>query len=313
MAARGTRGTRGGVTAATTPTTYSQTLAKITEQEEAAKTANLQRYEQAMAIYDEIIARYRPGGEFGKAALGQLEQRKVLDVGKETQQLISSGLYGTTTMGATGRRWEEAVGGPERLKLEDIQMQRLSQAQVGKAGFMERREDIGPDPSLVAQLSQQVGAAPRQTTGVTTGQSLSDFMEEFRIKGREGAAPRKAYVTSGGGTGYGPGAGTPGAKQGEITLTPTYGGAQVSTEDTRYEAARAAWAADAKAQGVDIVDTSLAKYKSLLASTPRNVKRGVWKAWEQAGGGATTPTQQTTAAYKPPKYSTGYGSPTAKF
>jgi hypothetical protein len=104
--------------------TYDELLAKITQQEEAARTANLQRYDQAMAIYDEIISRYRPGGEFGKAALGQLEKRKVRDVGKETQQLISSGLYGTTTMGATGRRWEESVGAPERLRLEDIQMQR---------------------------------------------------------------------------------------------------------------------------------------------------------------------------------------------
>lgn len=133
-------------------------LEQFQAQEQSAKAANLKRYEQAMSIYDEIISRYRPGGEFGKAALGQLEKRKVTDVGKETQQLISSGLYGTTTMGATGRRWEEAVGGPERLKLEDIQMQRLSQAQVGKAGFIERREDIGPDYGMIAQMAGQVGA-----------------------------------------------------------------------------------------------------------------------------------------------------------
>ncbi|GAH02134.1 unnamed protein product [marine sediment metagenome] len=87
-------------------------LQRFQQQEESAKAANIQRYEQAMQIYDEIISRYRPGGEFGRAALGQLEARKVTDVGRETQQLISSGLYGTTTMGAIGRRWEEAVPEP---------------------------------------------------------------------------------------------------------------------------------------------------------------------------------------------------------
>lgn len=145
-------------------------LQRFQQQEESAKAANVQRYEQAMQIYDEIISRYRPGGEFGAAALGQLEQRKVRDVGKETQQLISSGLYGTTTMGATGRRWEETVGGPERLKLEDIQMQRLSEAQVGKAGFIERREDVGPDPGLIAQLAMQAG----QTYGGGGGYQAPD-------------------------------------------------------------------------------------------------------------------------------------------
>jgi len=161
-------------------------LERFQKQEEAAKAANLQRYQQAMEIYDEIISRYRPGGEFGRAALGQLEQRKIRDVGKETQQLISSGLYGTTTMAATGRRWEEAVGGPERLKLEDIQMQRLSQAQIGKAGFIERREDVGPDYGMIAQLASQAGQAyalPRGGAAVPSAygqyKPLSQFMREF--------------------------------------------------------------------------------------------------------------------------------------
>jgi len=55
-----------------------------------ALLANKRRMAQAMSLYDEIISRYRPGGEFGKAALGQLEARKVREVGAEKQQLISS-------------------------------------------------------------------------------------------------------------------------------------------------------------------------------------------------------------------------------
>lgn len=146
-------------------TTYDELMERFTKQEESAKAATLQREQQILAIHDEIIRRYSPGGEFGRAALGQLEKRKITDVGKETQQLISSGLYGTTTMGATGRRWEETVGAPERLRLEDIQMQRLSQAQLGKAGFIERREDIGPDYGMIAQLAAQAGQRPTRGGG----------------------------------------------------------------------------------------------------------------------------------------------------
>lgn len=131
-----------------------------------ANKANELRYQQGMAIYDEIINRYQPGGTFGKAALGQLEKQKVRDVGAETQQLISSGLYGTTTAGGTGRRWEESVGAPARLRLEDIMMERLSQAQVGKAGFIERREDVGPGLGTIADLAAGIGQG--QTGGGAT-------------------------------------------------------------------------------------------------------------------------------------------------
>lgn len=154
-------------------------LDQFQAQEQAAKAANLKRYSEAMSIYDEIISRYRPGGEFGEAALGQLEKRKVRDVGKETQQLISSGLYGTTTMAGTGRRWEESVGGPERLKLEDIQMQRLSEAQIGKAGFIERREDIGPDYGQIAGLASQIGQAPRAAPTSSYGQYDPNYMQSL--------------------------------------------------------------------------------------------------------------------------------------
>lgn len=193
-------------------TAISTLLQRFQQQEESAKAANIQRYEQAMAIYDEIISRYRPGGEFGAAALGQLEARKVTDVGRETQQLISSGLYGTTTMGATGRRWEEAVGAPERLRLEDIQMQRLSEAQVGKAGFIERREDIGPDPGLIAQLAMQAG----QTYGMG---GYGDYQAAPEID--KGPSPWEAGFMGGGwtlGGGVGRGAVTP-----TVTTQPTRG------------------------------------------------------------------------------------------
>lgn len=128
-------------------------------QQEAIR-ANLERYKQGLAIYDEIIGRYKKGGGFVKGAEAKLERAKKKDVAAGMQSLVSSGLAGTTMAAGLGRRWEEEVGEPGRLSIADIAGQRMAQAQVGKAGFIERRQDIGPDPGLVSQLLQQIGTQP---------------------------------------------------------------------------------------------------------------------------------------------------------
>lgn len=152
-------------------------LERLEKQSEEARTSNLLRYEQAMAIYDEIVSRYRPGGEFEKASLAELERQKVREVGKEQQAAVSGGLTGTTTFGGIGRRWEEEVGAPSRLKLEDILMQRLSQAQIGKAGLIESREDVYPDYGMIAQLAGQSAAMGGTTGGVTGGVTHTRLVE----------------------------------------------------------------------------------------------------------------------------------------
>jgi len=136
---------------------------------------------QALAIYDEIIKRYQPGGAFEKSYLQQLGVRKATEVGRESQQLISSGLYGTTTMAGLPGKWEKEVGGPERLRLEDIQMQRLSEAQRGKATF------LTPDYGLTAQLASQIGAgggyySPDTSLTPTVGKPYKSLEEWMRTE-----------------------------------------------------------------------------------------------------------------------------------
>jgi len=156
-------------------------IKKAESQAAEARAANLQRYSQMQGIYDEIVARYQPGGGFMAGAEAGIEQQKTKDVSSEIAQTVSSGLYGTTVPSTAAKRWEMDVGAPQRLKLEDIRTQALSQAQMQKAGAIERREDVYPDYSMIAQLMAQTAQQP-QTTGVTRysypfGKSLSEMMK----------------------------------------------------------------------------------------------------------------------------------------
>ena len=123
-----------------------------------ARQANEKREAEIRGILDEIIQRYQPGGSFLTGAKGELEQRKVKDVGGSMQQMISSGLFGTTGAAGLGRRWEAEVGEPGRARLEDISAERLSAAQRDKAGFAERIEEPYPDMSALGAASQAQGA-----------------------------------------------------------------------------------------------------------------------------------------------------------
>lgn len=134
---------------------FQSIIDELSAQQEKANLANEARYGQMMSIFDEIINRYKPGGGFEKAGLAEIEKGMKKGVGKESQQLISSGLYGTTTGAQVGQRWESEYAQPSKMKLEDVMMQRLSAAQLDKAGAIERREDIGPGYGTIASLAMQ--------------------------------------------------------------------------------------------------------------------------------------------------------------
>lgn len=135
-------------------------IAQMEASAEAARAANIERQQVIEAILNEIIARYGPEGAYGRAAEAMIEREKVAGVGVGAQRLIGAGLYGTEMAGGLERAWEAEVGAPARLRLEDITMERLTQAQLGMAGFKERIEDVYPDYGLMAQLISQAAAVP---------------------------------------------------------------------------------------------------------------------------------------------------------
>jgi len=209
--------------------TLDQLMQSFQKSADTAKAANLKRYNQAMNIYDAVISNYSPGGAFEKATLSGLEKQKTRDVGKETHDLISSGLFGTTTQAATGRKWEEAVGSPSRLKMEDIQMQRMSDAQLGKASFLSSAEDVGPDLGLMAQLFSQAGNRP-------TGPGYTEPKTQLRTYGRTyGASSFPDMFSIGGG-----GARRTGGTGQRVTRESTGLSSKQPAQSTDWEAKRLA-------------------------------------------------------------------------
>ena len=174
-------------------------LAQAQKTEEAARAANIERREQISSIYDEIIKRYSPGGEFQKGSFALLEREKVRDVAAATQGLVSSGLYGTSMTAGIPKMWEEEVGAPRRMAIEDLMMERLSGAQVGKASFLERIEEPYPDYGMIAQLAGQAGTAggePFRGVSVTMGSkgtTTSNYWEQQEARQSRLAAEEAAY------------------------------------------------------------------------------------------------------------------------
>jgi hypothetical protein len=135
-----------------------------TTQANEARAANLKRYDEMMGIYNQIAEQYSPTGTFGAGYKAELEATKKRDVASATSQSIESGLYGTSIPATAGAKWEETVGAPARLKLEDIRTERYAGALEKKAGAVERREDTYPDYSQIAQMLMQASARPTTTT-----------------------------------------------------------------------------------------------------------------------------------------------------
>ena len=121
-----------------------------------ARKANEERYAEAKNIYEQIIGLFKPGGEFGKGFEAQIGRAKTKSVAQGTQALVSSGLYGTTQTAGLGKKFEEEVGAPARLQMEDVRMGKYAGALGAKAGMIERREDEYPDYSMIMNLMRQV-------------------------------------------------------------------------------------------------------------------------------------------------------------
>ena len=122
-----------------------------------AKKATLARENEIRGTYADILGRLGPGGAFEKSELADIAGQAGGLVGKETQNLISSGLYGTTTAASIPTRVEKKFARPARMKLEDLLEQRRTETKLGKAGFVERISNTYPDYNALMQAMAAQG------------------------------------------------------------------------------------------------------------------------------------------------------------
>lgn len=168
-------------------------------------------------LLDKIIARYSPGGEFGKPEEALLKRAKVKSLAETSQDLVSSGLSGTNVGGGAGKSWEEEVGMPARLKLEDIRSQRLTEAMGAKAGYLERRSasDVTGNLELMRQQQKQ------RMFDYERQQNLADRNRANREESRQRLQDRMGSGGYGGRSSDGGGAGS--------IYGSSYGGGQTGT------------------------------------------------------------------------------------
>lgn len=135
---------------------YASLLADFEKRETGALADNKARETEIRGTYDELIGQGQ--GAARTAGLAEIERGKTQAIGAGTQQMISSGLYGTTTAASIPVQAENqaALG---RVKLEDMLTQRTNELKLGKAGFVERIEQPYPDLSMLMNAMIAQGKA----------------------------------------------------------------------------------------------------------------------------------------------------------
>jgi hypothetical protein len=133
---------------------YAQMMIKAQNE---ANAANEKRYKEGMTGYQNIADMYAPGGSFGQGANAMYERGKTKNLATAGQNLISSGLGGTTISAGLPSKYEEEVGTPFKLQLQDLMTSKYAEAMGNKLGFLERKTEKGPDFSQIAQILASMG------------------------------------------------------------------------------------------------------------------------------------------------------------
>jgi len=85
------------------------------------------------------------------------ERGKTKNLAQAGQNLISSGLGGTTISAGLPGKYEEEVGTPFKLQLQDLMTSKYAEALGNKLGFLERKTEKGPEFGQIAQILASMG------------------------------------------------------------------------------------------------------------------------------------------------------------
>lgn len=135
------------LTRSTTPSLTAQ----YQKMEAEAQAANKALENEIRANYQKTIDMYSANGSFMQAGNQDIANQEKNIVGQETQSLISSGLYGTTTASAIPGKVASQFTQPARLKLEDLANQRVAGARSEFSQFLNTIQNNYPDYNMLLE------------------------------------------------------------------------------------------------------------------------------------------------------------------
>lgn len=116
----------------------------------------------ALAAIQRAKTYYQPGGGFGKGVEAGLERGRVKAMASGMQGLVGAGLAGTTMAGTLGKKYEEEVGAPVRMGVEEQRAQALSGLEMAEAGMGFQAGQAGAQRSLQVYITQLQADLQRQ-------------------------------------------------------------------------------------------------------------------------------------------------------
>jgi hypothetical protein len=126
----------------------SSLMTDFEKREQAAIKANRAREKEIRDMYSQILNQdYGAARAAGESVIARGERTSI---GQGMQQLVSSGLFGTTTAAALPSA-AKRISTEQRLTLEDVLQQRTEATKKELASFIERIEQPYPDYGMLLQ------------------------------------------------------------------------------------------------------------------------------------------------------------------
>jgi len=136
-----------------------------------------------MKNINQIVKQFQPGGSFQKAGLKMYEQQKQRDVEDIMQAYETGGLSDVVTTGGAEAAYEEMVGAPFKMGLEQQRLNALLQSAQAKGGYLTRAAE--------RKLRKETTAAERKLKEQLTG-----FRVAARIHSAKAQQPSRSPFLS---------------------------------------------------------------------------------------------------------------------
>lgn len=112
---------------------------------------------EARTAIQTAMAQYKEGGGFGQGVEAGLQRGRTQAMSSGMQNLVSSGLAGTTIAGGLGKKYEEEVAAPTRANVASVRAERTSALQA----MLAQMEQGGFQAGLNRQFAASESAANR--------------------------------------------------------------------------------------------------------------------------------------------------------